>query len=84
MEILWFSNKFSEPAGNFALGFMVHNCIGMLVENQPNKHNNIKLTGISYLLVVIIYCFIGILGSIGLLGMQPLAEGHTIMEYFSH
>jgi sodium-coupled neutral amino acid transporter 9 len=66
-EMTYFTMNLSEPAGQFALAFMVHNTIGALMKTNKVKSNNSRDLGIAYTNAALIYGLIGTFGAFGLL-----------------
>jgi sodium-coupled neutral amino acid transporter 9 len=66
-DMVYFTTNISEPAGQFALAFMVHNTIGALMKPNKIKANNERDLGVAYVNASLIYGLIGTFGAFGLL-----------------
>jgi sodium-coupled neutral amino acid transporter 9 len=73
-EITYFTFNISEPAGQFALAFMIHNAIGTFTSCNRVKENNSRDLSISYFLAGLIYGMVGVLGAIGI-----VVANHTLI-----
>jgi sodium-coupled neutral amino acid transporter 9 len=66
-DIKFFTFNISQPAGQFALAFMIHNAIGTFTSCNKVRENNIRDLGIAYSLAGLIYGSVGVFGAIGLI-----------------
>ncbi len=76
----------AEIAGNFALAFYVHGIICSIVSLSAKPEKNVKNIRISYLIVSFLFIYVGIMGSIGLVGNEGengLEEKKTIFDFLN-
>ncbi|CAK62184.1 unnamed protein product (macronuclear) [Paramecium tetraurelia] len=88
-QITLWSWEFSQPAGQFALAFMIHNAIGQLIKNNEKRDNNSRDLAIAYGISGMIYGIVGIFGSIGIWqcikiiqGFENVSDAQTILNCF--
>ncbi|KAL4486141.1 hypothetical protein ABPG72_012194 [Tetrahymena utriculariae] len=83
-KMTYFSPNFALVAGSFALAFFIHNIICQILSNNEKQENNQRDLGAGYMLVYIIYAFIGTLGSIGILGrLDDISNANIITDFYS-
>lgn len=71
--------------GNFALAFMMNNIINTITAHTKDKASLPKNVGYGYLIGGLFYFFVGIMGSVGILGRESkvdFANRQKIMDYF--
>lgn len=65
-------DSFTKIIGNFALAFMAHNTVSSIISRNEKKENNSRDLGAAFIIICIVYGFIGILGSLGIYGRETL------------
>lgn len=75
------SQVFSLP-GTFAFAYCLHNAVIPIMKQNKCQENNIRDISLAHLTVAFLYIIIGMFGTLGLAGKEPIKGASVVMDYF--
>ena len=81
--IKYVSPDISTLAGIFSLAFFVHNNLITIVKTNQSPDKNSRDVVLSFLLTAMVYLFIGIFGSLSVVGLVTEKTPQIVLDYFN-